>query len=106
MAALAAIEALLSARVAASISNTGPYDADRELVGQSLASVAPVCSCGMPATGAIARTAVNIRAGERTRMSAIIQSLALIIVIYAASGVAGIIPLAALSGVLRSRWPS
>lgn len=100
IAALAAIESLLSARVAASISDTGPYDADRELVGQGLASVASGFFGGMPATGAIARTAVNIRAGGRTRMSAIIHSLVLIIVIYAASGVVGSIPLAALSGVL------
>ncbi|MET0977677.1 MAG: SulP family inorganic anion transporter, partial [Paeniglutamicibacter terrestris] len=100
IAALAAIESLLSARVAASISDTGPYDADRELVGQGLASVASGFFGGMPATGAIARTAVNIRAGGRTRMSAIIHSFVLIIVIYAASGVVGSIPLAALSGVL------
>lgn len=100
IAALAAIESLLSARVAASISDTGPYDADRELVGQGLASVASGFFGGMPATGAIARTAVNIRAGGRTRMSAIVHSLVLIIVIYAASVVVGSIPLAALSGVL------
>ena len=60
VAALAAIESLLAARVAASISDTGPYDADRELVGQGLASVASGFFGGMPATGAIARTAVNI----------------------------------------------
>lgn len=63
IAALAAIESLLSARVAASISDTGPYDADRELTGQGLASVASGFFGGMPATGAIARTAVNIRSG-------------------------------------------
>ncbi|MHA7304852.1 SulP family inorganic anion transporter [Arthrobacter sp. TMN-49] len=100
IAALAAIESLLSARVAASISDTGPYDADRELVGQGLASVASGFFGGMPATGAIARTAVNIRAGGRTRLSAIVHSLVLLVVIYAASGVVGSIPLAALSGVL------
>lgn len=100
IAALAAIESLLSVRVAASISDTGPYDADRELVGQGLASMASGFFGGMPATGAIARTAVNIRAGGRTRMSAVIHSLVLLLVIYAASGVVGSIPLAALSGVL------
>src|SRR5690606_27257778 len=65
VAALAAIESLLAARVAASISDTGPYDADRELVGQGLASIAAGLFGGMPATGAIARTAVSIRAGAR-----------------------------------------
>ena len=63
VAALAAIESLLSARVAASMADTGAYDADRELVGQGLASVAAGFFGGIPATGAIARTAVNVRSG-------------------------------------------
>ena len=100
VAALAAIESLLSARVAASISNTGPYDADRELFGQGLASIASSFFGGMPATGAIARTAVNLRSGGRTRLAAIIHALVLLIVVYLATGVVSQIPLAALSGVL------
>jgi sulfate permease, SulP family len=100
IAALAAIESLLSARVAASISDTGPYDADRELVGQGLASLASGFFGGMPATGAIARTAVNIRAGARTRASAVVHSLVLLAVVYFATGPVSQIPLAALSGVL------
>jgi len=100
VAALAAIESLLSARVAASISDTGPYDADRELVGQGLASITAGFFGGMPATGAIARTAVNIRSGGRTRLAAIIHALALLAVVYLATGVVSQIPLAALSGVL------
>ena len=100
IAALAAIESLLSARVAASISDTGPYDADRELVGQGLASLGSGLFGGMPATGAIARTAVNIRSGARTRVAAIVHSLILLVVVYAASTVVSTIPLAALSGVL------
>lgn len=100
VAALAAIESLLSARVAASISDTGPYDADRELVGQGLASVASGFFGGMPATGAIARTAVNARSGGRTRLAAILHALVLIGVVYLASGVVSQIPLAALAGVL------
>lgn len=100
VAALAAIESLLSARVAASISRTGPFDADRELVGQGLASVAAGFFGGMPATGAIARTAVNIRSGARTRLSAVVHALALLAVVYLAATVVSRIPLAALSGVL------
>ena len=100
VAALAAIESLLSARVAASISDTGPYDADRELVGQGLASIASGFFGGMPATGAIARTAVNVRSGGKTRLAAIVHSLVLLAVISLASGVVSQIPLAALSGVL------
>ena len=100
VAALAAIESLLSARVAASISDTGPYDADRELVGQGLASVASGFFGGMPATGAIARTAVNLRSGGRTRLAAITHSVVLLALVYLATGVISQVPLAALSGVL------
>ncbi len=85
IAALAAIESLLSARVGASISDTGPYDADRELLGQGLASVASGFFGGMPATGAIARTAVNIRSGGRTRLAAITHSLVLLAIVYLAT---------------------
>jgi len=100
IAALAAIESLLSARVAATMSPTGPYDPDRELFGQGLASVASGVFGGMPATGAIARTAVNVRCGARTRMSAIVHSLLLLGVVYLATGPVSAIPLAALSAVL------
>ncbi len=100
IAALSAIESLLSARVAATMSPTGPYDPDRELVGQGLASVASGVFGGMPATGAIARTAVNVRAGARTRVAAIVHSLVLLGVVYLATGPVSTIPLAALAGVL------
>jgi len=100
VAALAAIESLLSARVAASLAPTGRVDADRELVGQGLASIASGFFGGMPATGAIARTAVNVRSGGRSRLSAIVHSLVLVLVVYAASGLVSGIPLAALAGVL------
>ena len=100
IAALAAIESLLSARVAATMSPTGPYDPDRELSGQGLASVASGLFGGMPATGAIARTAVNVRSGARTRVAAIVHSLLLLGVVYLATGPVSTIPLAALAGVL------
>ena len=100
VAALAAIESLLSARVAASLADTGAYDPDRELVGQGLASIASGFFGGMPATGAIARTAVNVRSGGRSRLAAIVHSLVLLGTIYLATTVVSQIPLAALSGVL------
>ncbi|GAA1057568.1 sulfate permease [Agromyces luteolus] len=100
VAALAAIESLLSARVAASISDTGPYDADRELVGQGLASIASALFGGMPATGAIARTAVNVRSGARTRLSAIVHAVLLAAIVAVGASVVASIPLAALAGVL------
>jgi len=100
IAALAAIESLLSARVAATMAATGPYDPDRELVGQGLASMASGVFGGMPATGAIARTAVNVRSGARTRVSAIVHSLVLLAVVYLATAPVSAIPLCALAGVL------
>jgi SulP family sulfate permease len=100
VAALAAIESLLAARVAASLADTGPYDPDRELVGQGLASVAAGLFGGMPATGAIARTAVSVRAGARTRVAAVSHALVLLLVVLVAAQPVGLIPLAALSGVL------
>jgi SulP family sulfate permease len=100
VAALAAIESLLSARVAASMADTGPVEPDRELVGQGLASIASGLFGGMPATGAIARTAVNVRTGARTRVAAIVHSLVLLATIYLAASIVSHVPLAALAGVL------
>ncbi|WP_292834366.1 SulP family inorganic anion transporter [Microbacterium sp.] len=100
VAALAAIESLLSARVAASLADTGPYDPDRELVGQGIASIGAGLFGGMPATGAIARTAVNVRAGAKSRIAAIFHALVLLLVVLVAAGPVGAIPLAALAGVL------
>ena len=105
IAMLAAIESLLSARVAAGMVGpdgrpSGAYSPDRELTGQGLASVAAGLFGGMPATGAIARTAVNVRSGARTRLSAIVHALVLLAIIYFAAGLVGKIPLAVLAGIL------
>lgn len=100
IAALAAIESLLSARVAASMASTGSYHPDRELVGQGIASIGAGVFGGMPATGAIARTAVNVRSGGRSRLSAVVHAVALLAVIYLGSGLVSHIPLAALAGIL------
>lgn len=100
VAALAAIESLLSARVAVDLSGDARYNPDRELVGQGMASIASGAFGGIPATGAIARTAVNVRAGGRTRLSVITHSVVLLGVIYLASGPVSRIPMAALAAVL------
>jgi len=100
VAALSAIESLLSARVAVDLSGDARYNPDRELVGQGLACIASGAFGGVPATGAIARTAVNVRAGGRTRLSVITHSLVLLAVIYLASGPVSRIPMAALAAVL------
>jgi SulP family sulfate permease len=105
VAVLAAIESLLSARVASGLEGpdgrtTGPFNADRELVGQGAASVVAGLFGGMPATGAIARTAVNVRSGGRTRLAAIVHALVLVAIVYLGADLVGQIPLAALAGVL------
>jgi SulP family sulfate permease len=101
VAALAAIESLLSAKVADGMSDGVPrHDPDRELVGQGAANVAVAVFGGMPATGAIARTAVNVRSGARTRVAAISHGLVLIGVVVALAPLLGEVPLAALAGVL------
>ncbi|WP_449281030.1 SulP family inorganic anion transporter [Leucobacter sp.] len=100
VAALAAIESLLSARVAATLADTGHVNADRELFGQGLASVAAGLFGGMPATGAIARTAVNVRSGAKTRAAAAAHAIVLLLVVLIAADVVSAIPLAALAGVL------
>jgi len=100
VALLAGLESLLSARVADGLADTGRHDPDRELFGQGLANLMSPLFGGMPATGAIARTAVNVRAGARTRVSAIVHALVLVGVVYFAGSLVSKIPLAALAGVL------
>jgi SulP family sulfate permease len=100
VALLVALESLLSAKVADGMADTSRHDPDRELFGQGLANLASPLFGGMPATGAIARTAVNVRAGARTRVSAAVHALVLIAVVLFLGGVVAEIPLAALAGVL------
>ncbi len=100
IAALAAIESLLSAKVADGMVDLPRHDPDRELFGQGLANLVSPVFGGMPATGAIARTAVNVRAGARTRVAAVVHSLTLVLVVLFAAGMVAHIPLAALAGVL------
>jgi len=100
VAILAAIESLLSVRVAATMSDAGNYLPDRELVGQGLATLAAGFFGGMPATGAIARTAVNVRSGAKTRVASITHAFVLLAVVSIGAAVVSQIPLAALAGVL------
>ncbi len=97
---LAGLESLLSARVADGMSDVRRHDPNRELVGQGLANVASGLCGGLPSTGAIARTAVNARAGASTRVAALTHAGVLAVAVYTASGLVGRIPLVALAGVL------
>ncbi|OQS13467.1 sodium-independent anion transporter [Nocardia donostiensis] len=100
VAALAALESLLSATAADSMTVGARHNPDRELFGQGLANIAAPLFGGVPATGAIARTAVNVRSGARTRLSALTHAVVLAAIIYLAAPLVADIPLAALAGVL------
>jgi len=100
VAALAALESLLSATVADAMSVNERHDSNRELFGQGMANLAAPLFGGVPATAAIARTAVNVRTGARSRLAAVTQSLALLVVVLVAAQWVSYIPLAALAGVL------
>jgi MFS superfamily sulfate permease-like transporter len=100
VAALAALESLLSATVADAMSVGQRHDSNRELVGQGLANLAAPVFGGIPATAAIARTAVNVRSGATSRLAALIHAGVLLVVALAATRWVSDIPLAALAGVL------
>ncbi|MEU0114272.1 SulP family inorganic anion transporter [Streptomyces bobili] len=100
VAALAALESLLSASVADGMTVGQKHDPDRELFGQGLANIAAPLFGGVPATGAIARTAVNVRTGAGSRLAALTHAAVLAAVVFAAAPLVATIPLAALAGVL------
>ncbi len=100
LAALGSIESLLSAVVADGMTVSEKHDSDRELIGQGLANIIGPFFGGIPATGAIARTAVNVRSGGKTRLSGVIHGVALAIIVLTLAPLAAQIPLAALAGIL------
>lgn len=100
VASLAALESLLSATVSDAMSVGERHDSDRELFGQGAANVATSLVGGVPATAAIARTAVNVRSGATSRLAAVVQSLVLLLVMLGAARWVSSVPLAALAGVL------
>src|SRR5690606_36003015 len=99
IAALGAIESLLSATVADGMTDTR-HDPNAELIGQGLANLLTPLVGGFAATGAIARTAANIRGGARSPLSGIVHVLVLLIFVFIAGPLAGHIPLATLAAVL------
>ncbi|MGW1074050.1 SulP family inorganic anion transporter [Streptomyces sp. NPDC002537] len=100
VAALAALESLLSASVADGMTVGQKHDPDRELFGQGLANIAAPLFGGVPATGAIARTAVNVRTGAGSRLASLTHAGVLAVIVFAAAPLVSRIPLAALAGVL------
>jgi SulP family sulfate permease len=99
VAILAALESMLSAVVADGMTGDR-HNSNVELVAQGIANIASPVFGGIPATGAIARTATNIRAGARTPIAGIVHALTLLAILLVAAPLASYIPLACLAGVL------
>jgi SulP family sulfate permease len=99
VAMLGAIESLMSAVVADRMGGDR-HNPNVELVAQGIANIASPLVGGLPATGAIARTATNVRSGARTPMAGMIHALTLLLILLVAAPAARFIPLAGLAGLL------
>ncbi|MBR4949618.1 MAG: sodium-independent anion transporter [Clostridia bacterium] len=111
IAILAGIESLLSCVVADSMVNS-KHNPNSELVAQGLGNMASVLFGGIPATGAIARTAANIKNGGRTPVSAMVHSVILLLVVLWLMPLASLIPMPTIAAILfmvaynMSEWRS
>jgi SulP family sulfate permease len=99
VAMLGAIESLMSAMVADRMSGDR-HDSNVELIAQGIANVASPLFGGLPATGAIARTATNIRLGAKTPVAGVIHALTLLVILLVAAPIARHIPLSVLAAIL------
>lgn len=99
IAVLAAIKSLLSCVVADGMIN-GKHRSDMELVAQGAGNIASALFGGIPATGAIARTAANIKNGGRTPIAGIVHSITLVIVLIVLMPFAGMIPMPTIAAIL------
>jgi SulP family sulfate permease len=99
VAMLGAIESLMSAMVADRMSGDR-HDSNIELIAQGLANIASPLVGGLPATGAIARTATNIRSGAQTPVAGIVHALTLLMVLLVAAPLARFVPLSVLAAIL------
>jgi carbonic anhydrase len=100
--ALASLETLLSSSSADKMIKGERHDPNQELIGQGLGNIASALFSGIPVTGVIARSALNIQAGARTRRAAIFHSLILVIAVYFMAPVLSQIPISVLAGVILS----
>ena len=99
IAMLCAIESLLSAVVADGMTNTR-HDSNKELIGQGIANMVTPLFGGIPATGAIARTATNVKTGAQTRMAGVFHGIVVLLVLLILAPYASLIPLASMAPVL------
>lgn len=100
IALLGSIESLLSAVVADGMAGGKKHDSNRELIGQGAANIVTPLFGGIPATGAIARTAANIRSGAVSPIAAVIQGLFVLAVLLLFAPYASQIPLASMAPIL------
>lgn len=99
---LASLETLLSSSAIDKLTNEKKHHSDQELIGQGLGNISVSLFGGIPVTGVIARSAVNVRAGARTRRSSIIHSVGVLLAVFAFAPYIAMVPIAALTGVLFS----
>ena len=100
IALLGSIESLLCARVADSMGSFKRHDPNQELMAQGVANMITPFFGGIPATGTIARTVTNVRAGAVSPVSGIVHAITLFAILLAAAPLAALVPLAALAGIL------
>ena len=100
IAMLGAIESLLCARVADNLTDYPRHDPNQELMAQGIANFVVPFFGGIPATGTIARTVTNVRAGATSPIAGIVHALVILLVVLIAAPLAASVPLAVLAGVL------
>ncbi len=100
IALLGAVESLLCARVADNLGEHKRHDPNQELMAQGVANIVTPFFGGIPATGTIARTLTNVRAGAVSPVSGIVHAATLLFILLAAAPLASHVPLAALAGIL------
>jgi sulfate permease, SulP family len=100
IAVLGAIESLLCARVADQLSPLPRHDPNQELMAQGVANFVVPFFGGMPATGTIARTVTNIRAGATSPVAGMVHAVTLAVIVLAAAPLALLVPLSVLAGIL------
>lgn len=100
IAMLGAIESLLCARVADNMTELPRHDPNQELMAQGVANLVSPLFGGIPATGTIARTVTNVRAGGTTPIAGMVHAFTLLSVVLLAAPLAAGVPLAALAGIL------
>lgn len=98
--AVATLESLLSASALDRLTGKGAHDPDQELVGQGLANLASALFGGIPVTSVIARSALNVQAGARTRRASVLHAVFVLAAVYLAAPLVEALPVAALGGVL------